>query len=93
MDQHVARQDDEDGEGDEEGPRHRYYYSDKILGHLFRAVDEEKIWAEDIKIAIAAGASSFWEEFRNGINERVSSSIGLVEWEHRLAKADLIRHA
>lgn len=93
MDQYVARQDDGDGEGDDEGPRHQYYYSDKVLGHLFRAVDEEKIWAEDIKMAIAAGASSFWNDLRSGINERVSSSIGPVEWEHRLVKADLIRHA
>ena len=42
MDELVV-QDEEDGEDDAEGPRYKYYKSEKILGKLFRVVDERKI--------------------------------------------------
>ncbi|KAH7312571.1 RNA dependent RNA polymerase-domain-containing protein [Stachybotrys elegans] len=38
-------------EDDNAGPVYKYYRSDKILGKLFRAIDEKKIWAENVKVA------------------------------------------
>ncbi|KAL2262909.1 hypothetical protein VTK26DRAFT_9050 [Humicola hyalothermophila] len=95
LDQHTVREDggDDDDDAGDEGPRHRYYYSDKILGRLFRSVDEQKIWSEDIKMVIDAGSASFWDEFLAHIHHRVRSSIGEVEWQHRTGEAHRIRLA
>ncbi|KAK4446997.1 hypothetical protein QBC34DRAFT_382800 [Podospora aff. communis PSN243] len=58
MDELVV-QDDEDSD-DAEGPRHKYYKSEKILGKLFRAVDERKIWDENIKWSVRGTDGKFW---------------------------------
>ncbi|KAL2131949.1 hypothetical protein VTI74DRAFT_4404 [Chaetomium olivicolor] len=92
MDQDVARQNDEDDEDSEEGPYYRYYASDKILGKLYRSIDEQKIWAEDIKIVITAGGPSFWDQMLTALNER-ACAVGPVEWKQRSAEAHRIRHA
>ncbi|KAK4233862.1 RNA dependent RNA polymerase-domain-containing protein [Achaetomium macrosporum] len=92
MGQHVADQNGEDDEDNKEGPRYRYYRSDKILGQLYRAVDEQKIWAEDIRMVVQAGGSSFWDQLLEALDQRVSA-IGPVEWQHRSAEAHRIRYA
>ncbi|KAK3303922.1 RNA dependent RNA polymerase-domain-containing protein [Chaetomium strumarium] len=92
LNQHVAPQNDEDDEDNDEGPRYQYYRSPKLLGQLYRAVDENKIWAEDIKMAIRAGSASFWDQLLDAIHQRVSA-IGPVEWQHRSAEAHRIRYA
>lgn len=86
MDQHVVHQGGEDDEDNEEGPRYKYYKSEKILGQLYRAVDEQKIWAENIKMVIEADGPSFWDQLIAGLDQRVRS-IGAVEWEHRAGEA------
>ncbi|KAK4149994.1 RNA dependent RNA polymerase-domain-containing protein [Chaetomidium leptoderma] len=92
MDEHIAPRDNEDDEDNDEGPRHRYYASDKILGQLYRAVDEQNIWAHDIRMATKTGGPSFWDQLLMALKERVST-IGPVEWEHRSDEAHSIRHA
>ncbi|AEO71004.1 a8941fea-77c3-45e5-a276-955ba504fbd3 [Thermothielavioides terrestris] len=94
LDQYAASRGDEDVDDvNDEGPQHRYYRSEKILGKLYRAVDERKIWAEDIRMAITSrGSSSFWDQFLAVIQERVRA-IGPVEWQRRSAEAQRIRHA
>lgn len=92
MDQYVAHQDNGDDEEGEDGPRHQYYRSEKILGQLYRAVDEGKVWAEDIRMTIAPGGPSFWDQLLTRLNQRVRA-IGPVEWQHRSAEAHRIRHA
>jgi hypothetical protein len=92
MGQYDATQENEDDDDDESGRRHRFYRSNKILGHLYRAVEEEKIWAEDIRVAVATKSPSFWDQLLAAIKQRVSA-IGPVEWEHRSAEAHRIRHA
>ncbi|KAL2158770.1 hypothetical protein VTH06DRAFT_3961 [Thermothelomyces fergusii] len=85
LDDHVVREDndsdDEDGQ-----PRYKYYKSDKILGQLYRAVDEGKIWSEDIRMMIQPGGPSFWVEMLAAVRRRVSA-IGPVEWWHRSDQA------
>lgn len=92
MDKYMAHQDDDDDEDNEEGPRHKFYQSNRILGRLYRGVDEERIWAKDIKMETSAKGPSFWDRLIAALQERVSA-IGPVEWEHRSAEARRIRHA
>jgi len=92
MDEHNVPQGDEDDEGNEEGPRFRYYASDKILGQLYRAVDEQNIWAQDIKMtAPMARAPPFWGQVLAVLEER-ASTLGPVEWRNRISEARIIQH-
>ena len=50
--------DDEDGMG---MSKHRYYKSPKILGELYRGVDEKKIWREDVQRPIDKSGPSVWD--------------------------------
>ncbi|PTB63748.1 RdRP-domain-containing protein [Trichoderma citrinoviride] len=50
--------DDEDGMG---MSKHRYYRSPKILGELYRGVDEKKIWREDVQRPIDKSGPSVWD--------------------------------
>ena len=49
----VTNEDDED---DNTGPNYGYYKSEKILGKLFRAIDEKRIWRDDIRDPAAEAA-------------------------------------
>ncbi|KAK3935151.1 RNA dependent RNA polymerase-domain-containing protein [Diplogelasinospora grovesii] len=84
--------DDEDDEHGEEGPRHKFYKSDKILGKLHREVDERKIWAEDVRSGNLPRGAPFWDEFLAALNQRVRA-IGDIEWRHRSEEARRIRLA
>lgn len=79
-----------EGDGDDaEGPRHKYYESKKVLGELYRAIDERKIWMDDIKTTTAPG-SDFWDTFLHGIQSQIEA-IGCVRWEQHLEEAERIR--
>ncbi|CAH0059307.1 unnamed protein product [Clonostachys solani] len=59
----LNEEDDDDGDDDGMGVvKHRYYESKKILGRLYRSVDEKKIWAEDVKQHDRAEGGDIWEE-------------------------------
>ncbi|KAL6864502.1 RdRP domain-containing protein [Trichoderma novae-zelandiae] len=51
-------EDDEDGMG---MSKHRYYKSPKILGELYRGVDEKKIWGKDVQRPIDMSGPSVWD--------------------------------
>ena len=38
-----------DEDEDDSGPPRKYYKSEKILGKLYRAIDERKIWYENVR--------------------------------------------
>jgi hypothetical protein len=92
MEDYVVPQGDDEDDDDDAGPRHRYYKSDKILGQLYRAVEEQKIWAEDIRMTVQTGNLSFWGDLLSSLKVRVAG-IGPVEWRHRLDEAHRILHA
>ncbi|KAL7906964.1 RdRP domain-containing protein [Trichoderma velutinum] len=52
-------EDDEDGLG---ASKYLYYKSQKILGELYRGVDEKKIWAEDVQRPVEVSDSSLWQQ-------------------------------
>ncbi|KAJ4413408.1 hypothetical protein N0V85_003566 [Neurospora sp. IMI 360204] len=83
MEEQYLRQDNDDGD---DTPRYKYYASEKILGQLFRAVDEKKIWTKNIKLEVPSGGLSFWNELESSLLKRIRA-IGQVRWQHRLDEA------
>ncbi|KAK3988970.1 RNA dependent RNA polymerase-domain-containing protein [Cladorrhinum sp. PSN332] len=91
LDDYTAEEDDDDDA--ERGPKFKYYKSDKIIGQLFRAVDERKIWHESIRSTVPRGGSSFWWDFINTITHDRIFALGEVNWRRRINEAKMIRHA
>ncbi len=92
MDKYIVRPDDDDDD-EGEGPRHTYYQSEKILGKLYRAVNEQRIWAENIKITDTEDVN-FWETFLHGVEAKMVNELGGdLNWSHRRDEAERIRHA
>jgi hypothetical protein len=81
-----------DNPDDDDGPRHKYYKSEKLLGKLYRAVDEKKIWFEDIKATVPTGDASFWEQFI-AYAQAECKAMGKLNWLDRQEEAERIRHA
>lgn len=73
-------------------PRKMYYKSEKVLGQLYRAIDEGKIWYEDVKSKIRPLSSSFWDEFVLSIRVRYEAIVtDAGEWHSRMETAREIR--
>ena len=81
-----------DSDDEDDKPRYKYYRSDKILGKLYRAVDEKQIWTKDIRLEVQSGGPSFWDELRTALLRRIPA-IGQVRWEHRVEEARLMRES
>lgn len=63
-------EDDEDGMG---RAKHRFHRSEKILGRLYRGVDEKKIWNEDIHRHISMDGPSVWEQLLGRLQAELES--------------------
>ncbi|KAI1860360.1 uncharacterized protein JN550_011512 [Neoarthrinium moseri] len=84
---------DEDDEEDSR-PRYQYYRSEKILGQLFRAIDEKKIWNENVQIKHRKGAQGeLWTGFMSYVTEQCEQKIGDIAWTRCVDEAWNIRHA
>ncbi|CCC05810.1 unnamed protein product [Sordaria macrospora k-hell] len=81
-----------DNDDDDDTPRYKYYASKKLLGKLYRAVDETKIWTRDIKLEVLSDGPSFWDELERSLLKRIGT-IGEVRWKHRLDEARRIRES
>ncbi|KAI8634474.1 RdRP-domain-containing protein [Xylariaceae sp. FL1651] len=79
-------------EDDDSGPKHQFYRSDKILGKLYRAIDEKKIWKEDIHLIINRSGISLWDELLVHV-DRECEKLGHVDWMAALNEARSIRQA
>ncbi|KAK7731804.1 hypothetical protein SLS53_008625 [Cytospora paraplurivora] len=62
-------------EDDFSRPRHVYYKSDKLLGRLYRAIDEQKIWKESIRSRVQQLGPSFWDDFIRKISPRYEAVV------------------
>lgn len=82
----------ENDDDEDDQPRHGFYRSEKVLGKLYRAVDENKIWTTDIKRQFPSGGPTFWEELKAAMVKRIRS-IGRVNWQARLDDAHRIYEA
>ncbi|TRX89845.1 hypothetical protein FHL15_009278 [Xylaria flabelliformis] len=82
----------EEDEDDDTGPRHKFYKSTKILGKLYRAIDEKKIWKDDIHLVVNRHGSSLWDELFVYIRHQCEN-LGDVDWKAALDEAHRIRQA
>jgi hypothetical protein len=81
---------DSDGEYEGSAPKHHYYRSEKILGKLYRAIDEKKIWKEDIRMnEVKSDGKSFWNELI-ALMSMLCSERDIV-WTRRIKEAHQIR--
>ncbi len=87
MDDYIA-QDEEDEDAD--APSYKHYYSQKILGKLYRGVQEDKIWNDDIRRAIPRG-DNFWENLNRNFQRQIND-IGKTDWRRRRQEAESLRH-
>ncbi|KAI1337354.1 RdRP-domain-containing protein [Xylariaceae sp. FL0016] len=79
-------------EDDEIGPKYRYYESIKVLGKLYRAIDEKKIWKDNIHIPINHFGKSIWDEVLLYVLNKCQE-LGKVDWKSALGEARSIRQA
>ncbi|KAK0651077.1 RNA dependent RNA polymerase-domain-containing protein [Cercophora newfieldiana] len=92
MDKLVAQ--DEDDDDDAEGPRYKYYASEKILGKLFRTVDERKIWDEDIKWSAPGRGKEggFWVRLTLAMESSAYlAGFGKLNWGSKREEAERLR--
>ncbi|KAM0351505.1 hypothetical protein ACHAPU_002509 [Fusarium lateritium] len=60
---HIMEEEEEDNADDAMSRyKTKYYPSQKVLGHLYRNVDENKIWNEDIHRSINTAGPSVWDQ-------------------------------
>ncbi|KAH7153076.1 RNA dependent RNA polymerase-domain-containing protein [Dactylonectria macrodidyma] len=89
-----------DAEGDNQGDdgdvmaaaKHKYYKSEKILGELFREIDEEKIWAEDIHRNVNTSGPSVWDQLLGLVEAELRQHHIDVDWERKSEEAWKIRN-
>ncbi|WQF82516.1 Putative RNA-dependent RNA polymerase, eukaryotic-type [Colletotrichum destructivum] len=83
----------DDDDEDAVGPNHKYYRSEKILGVLYRNVDEKQIWDEDISRVVSKAGPSVWAQFVGLMQRKIKEySAGLIRWETRLEEAKSLRN-
>ncbi|KAJ8120580.1 hypothetical protein ONZ43_g2746 [Nemania bipapillata] len=80
-------------EDDDAGPRHMFYRSDKILGQLYRAIDEKKLWKEDIHLDVNRSGTSLWDELIVHITRQCEGNLGSIDWKRAVGEARSIRQA
>lgn len=74
------------------GPNHHYYKSVKILGTLYRNVDEKQIWDEDISRVVSKRGPSVWDQFVGLMERKIEDyTHGSVSWKTRRADAKRLR--
>ncbi|KUI62533.1 RNA-dependent RNA polymerase 1 [Cytospora mali] len=56
-------------------PKYEYYRSEKLLGQLYRAVNEQKIWYEHVKSKVRPQGHLFWEESINKLLPRYEAVV------------------
>ena len=81
--------DDQDDE-DDDFTSYRYYESNKVLGKLYRAIDERKIFAEIKERSLMMGTRSN-TTIVDELWKFVEYACRLVQWEHHKEWAENIR--
>ncbi|KAF2748788.1 RdRP-domain-containing protein [Sporormia fimetaria CBS 119925] len=85
----AMRQDDDD---EDVGPQQMFYCSDKILGVLYRAIDETKIWFENVKITTEHD-SGIWRELLDHLKSACDKDSPARGYSQYMKEAWEIRHA
>jgi hypothetical protein len=90
---HIGEDDDLENADDDVMARSKpnYYQSEKILGHLYRNVDEKKIWDEDIHRSINTAGPSVWDQLLTIVENEVIKYNLDIKWTRQSKKAWKIR--
>lgn len=93
LDEYIIEEAEDEEEDQFNRQRHVFYRSEKLLGYLFRAIDEQRIWQEDIRTQVpATGGSSFWDDFLNATRPHYEAIVDEPRgWIARLETAREIR--
>jgi hypothetical protein len=84
---------EEDDNDDDSAPTFRYYRSEKVLGMLYRAIDEKKVWNEHVRINRKTNDPlGIWRDFLNHVLEQCEDRLGGVNWEQHQEWAWRIRN-
>jgi len=87
LEQSAIRTQDEHND-DEDFTPYRYYESQKILGKLFRAIDEHEIFSDLHKYRVI---SSGGQALLDRVWDHVAQKCRLIHWHHHLTEAQEIR--
>ena len=79
----------ENDEDEDLRPEYQYYYSEKILGRLYRAIDERNIWHESIRTMVTPQGTNMWDDLHDIIMRE--SKHYKIEWTDHLEKARRVR--
>jgi len=71
--------------------KYKYYLSEKILGRLYRQVDEKKIWDEDIHRRINTAGPSVWDQLLTTVQNQVDKYKLDIDWTRKSEEAWKIR--
>ncbi|KAF2762064.1 RdRP-domain-containing protein [Pseudovirgaria hyperparasitica] len=75
------------------GPSYSYYKSDKALGRLYRAVDEKKVWYDEVKTSYKPDVD-IWSMFRDYVYDELDHSYTQMRYsKSHIKEAWEIRHA
>ncbi|KAG8670784.1 hypothetical protein FPOAC2_04083 [Fusarium poae] len=72
--------------------KHKYYRSDKILGRLYRNVNEKKIWDEDIHRSTTMDGPSIWDQLLATVKREVVGYNLDIDWTRKSEQAWKIRN-
>ncbi|KAF4986827.1 hypothetical protein FGRMN_10645 [Fusarium graminum] len=91
LDHIMEEEEDDNAEDGMSRYKPKYYPSQKILGRLYRNVDEKKIWNEDIHHSINTVGPSVWDQLLTIVeNELLKYNLD-VDWTHKSEEAWKIR--
>lgn len=75
---------------DDDFPTYHYYESDRILGRLYRAIDERSIFEEIQKRAFRVGTNS-QSTVIEALWFQIQDACKIIQWQHLLEDAKGIR--
>ena len=74
-------------------PQNKFYKSGKLLGKLYRRVDEREIWHGSVRQRGYVSPMSFWDNFIRSCVVRCRDLGVPVKWSHRSEEAKGIHTA
>ncbi|KAL4746644.1 hypothetical protein BDW72DRAFT_197492 [Aspergillus terricola var. indicus] len=72
-------------------PVHKYYRSEKILGKLYRVINEHEIWRKDIHTTIKSNPTAVWKKIIDSLTGRCIALGAPVNWKAHVETARQLR--
>ena len=90
FDEEVYKDPNEMWDENEQNKGYRYYESHKILGQLYRAIDERKV-LRDIQSRETGSNVSYKSTAVDAVWDYVKEKCRLIQWEHHMEWAIMLR--